>query len=172
MPADTPSDPPAKIPDGARAAITRLLGDYDMPALDPATEARCAAILHQSGPLRAGSFIRQIKAVNAPAASKGSAPQKCGPYIFKAQDMVLEDIHGHIRTRLTDKERDILAYLLDAPDHTASRQELLSAVWGYKDGLETHTLETHIYRLRQKIENDAANPQILQAAAGGYRLIA
>lgn len=72
--------------------------------------------------------------------------------------------------RLTDKECDILVMLAMAGDEGVQRETLLEAVWGYKQALETHTLETHIYRLRQKIEEDAGQPQYLKTIENGYRL--
>lgn len=72
--------------------------------------------------------------------------------------------------RLTEKELAILALLKARAPATVSRQEMLEKVWDYVDGVETHTLETHIYRLRQKIETDPGNPQILLTAEDGYRL--
>lgn len=70
--------------------------------------------------------------------------------------------------RLTDKEAGILSCLAQAKGAAVGRQELLDRVWAYAEGVETHTLETHIYRLRQKIEPDPANPVVLLTAEQGY----
>jgi len=72
--------------------------------------------------------------------------------------------------RLTEKETSILKYLYRAPGHSASRDELLAEVWGYNAGVTTHTLETHIYRLRQKIELEPNSARLLLTESGGYRL--
>ena len=74
------------------------------------------------------------------------------------------------KVRLTEKETNILKYLYRAGAKAVSREELLTEVWGYNAGVTTHTLETHIYRLRQKIEPDPANARLLLTEAGGYRL--
>jgi DNA-binding response OmpR family regulator len=76
------------------------------------------------------------------------------------------------KIRLTEKETNILKYLYRANDAVVPRDELLHEVWGYNAGVTTHTLETHIYRLRQKIEPDPSNARILVTEPGGYRLVA
>ena len=75
------------------------------------------------------------------------------------------------KVRLTEKETAILRFLYRAGLRPISREVLLQEVWGYNSGVTTHTLETHIYRLRQKIEKDAATPEILVTEAGGYKLV-
>jgi DNA-binding response OmpR family regulator len=70
-----------------------------------------------------------------------------------------------------EKETAILRFLYRAGLRPISREVLLQEVWGYNSGVTTHTLETHIYRLRQKIEKDAASPEILVTEAGGYKLV-
>ena len=75
------------------------------------------------------------------------------------------------KVRLTEKETSILKYLYRAGEKVISRDVLLHEVWGYNAGVTTHTLETHIYRLRQKIERDPSRAELLITEAGGYKLI-
>jgi DNA-binding response OmpR family regulator len=93
-----------------------------------------------------------------------------GPYEFRPADRALRDSKGK-KLRLTDKEANILKYLYRAGSKAVSRDELLAEVWGYNAGVTTHTLETHIYRLRQKIESDPAHAKLLVTEARGYRLV-
>lgn len=72
--------------------------------------------------------------------------------------------------RLTEKEAALLEILVKADGQGVSRDNLLRHVWRYAPDVETHTLETHIYRLRQKIEDDPANPAIVVTDGDGYRL--
>ena len=94
-----------------------------------------------------------------------------GPYEFRPAAKVLTDAKGK-KVRLTEKETNILKYLYRAGAKPVSREELLTEVWGYNAGVTTHTLETHIYRLRQKIEPDPSNARLLVTESGGYRLVA
>jgi DNA-binding response OmpR family regulator len=93
-----------------------------------------------------------------------------GPYTFRPASKLLVNAKG-TKIRLTEKETAILRYLYRAGQKPMSREVLLQEVWGYNSGVTTHTLETHIYRLRQKVERDAANPSILITDAGGYKLM-
>ncbi|MGY6548041.1 MAG: response regulator transcription factor [Roseinatronobacter sp.] len=94
-----------------------------------------------------------------------------GPYLFKpAQKMLIGENDRKIR--LTEKETNILKFLYRAPEGVVPRDVLLHEVWGYNAGVTTHTLETHIYRLRQKIEPDPSNVSLLMTESGGYRLAA
>ena len=94
-----------------------------------------------------------------------------GPYTFKpAQKMLIDEAEKKVR--LTEKETNILKFLYRASDGVVPRDTLLHEVWGYNAGVTSHTLETHIYRLRQKIEPDPSNARILVTESGGYRLVA
>jgi DNA-binding response OmpR family regulator len=93
-----------------------------------------------------------------------------GPYEFRPAQKLLLDA-AKKKVRLTEKETNILKYLYRAGGKPVAREELLAEVWGYNASVTTHTLETHIYRLRQKIEPDSASARLLLTEAGGYRLV-
>ncbi len=93
-----------------------------------------------------------------------------GRYTFKPASKMLVNEKGS-KIRLTEKETSILKYLYRADEKVVSRDTLLHEVWGYNAGVTTHTLETHIYRLRQKIEEDPSNAELLITEAGGYKLV-
>ena len=94
-----------------------------------------------------------------------------GPYTFRPSVKLLVETNGHRQVRLTEKETAILDYLYRARDRAIARDTLLGEVWGYNTGVTTHTLETHVYRLRRKIERDPARAEILVTEPGGYRLV-
>jgi DNA-binding response OmpR family regulator len=93
-----------------------------------------------------------------------------GPYTFKPASKILVDDKG-AKIRLTEKETSILKYLYRSGEKVVTRDVLLHEVWGYNAGVTTHTLETHIYRLRQKIEKDPSNAELLVTEMGGYKLV-
>lgn len=72
--------------------------------------------------------------------------------------------------KLTEKEVAIIKYLYKAKDKIVSKNELLQEVWGYNPEVTTHTIETHIYRLRQKVEHEDKSAQIILTSDGGYQL--
>ncbi len=97
------------------------------------------------------------------------AVYRIGPYTFRPSAKQLTDAKGK-RVRLTEKETNILKFLYRSGD-TVPRDTLLHEVWGYNPAVTTHTLETHIYRLRQKIEANPAQAVLLVTESGGYRLM-
>jgi DNA-binding response OmpR family regulator len=94
-----------------------------------------------------------------------------GRYKFRPSAKALVINLENSKVRLTEKEVAILRYLYRAGQRSVSRETLLQEVWGYNSGVTTHTLETHIYRLRRKMEKDVAAPAILITEAGGYKLV-
>ena len=92
-----------------------------------------------------------------------------GPYTFQPAQKILVD-ENEKKIRLTEKETAILKYLYRTGDGVVSREKLLREVWGYNAEVTTHTLETHVYRLRQKIDQDPSQSDILITEKGGYRL--
>jgi DNA-binding response OmpR family regulator len=116
-------------------------------------------------PFRFAALLQELgKLLTHPV---GDAPFRIGPYDFHPSAKLLVD--GERKVRLTEKETDILRYL-KSTSGIVPRQTLLGEVWGYGPQVATHTLETHIYRLRKKIEKDAGEARILLTEEGGYRL--
>ncbi|MGH7048330.1 MAG: response regulator transcription factor [Stellaceae bacterium] len=122
-------------------------------------------------PFRLSVLLARLRAHLRQSEHSDDAEFTIGPYTFRPQAKLLIDPGGCKRVRLTEKEAAILKYLYRAGDQAIGRDMLLGEVWGYNAGVTTHTLETHIYRLRQKIERDPARAEILVTEPGGYRLV-
>lgn len=121
-------------------------------------------------PFRFAVLLARIRAHLRQHEQSEDATFSIGRYTFKpASKMLVED--GGSKIRLTEKETAILKYLYRAGERTVTRDVLLSEVWGYNSGVTTHTLETHIYRLRQKIERDPSSAELLVTESGGYKLV-
>ncbi len=122
-------------------------------------------------PFRLSVLLARLRAHLRQSEHSDDAEFTIGPYTFRPQAKLLVDPGGRKRVRLTEKETAILKYLYRAGDRVIGRDVLLGEVWGYNAGVTTHTLETHVYRLRQKIERDPARAEILVTEPGGYRLV-
>ncbi len=120
-------------------------------------------------PFRFAVLLARIRAHLRSHEQSEDAVFQIGPYSFRPAGKILLDPKGK-KVRLTEKETNILKYLYRAGAKPVSREELLTEVWGYNAGVTTHTLETHIYRLRQKIEPEPGQARLLLTDAGGYRL--
>jgi DNA-binding response OmpR family regulator len=94
-----------------------------------------------------------------------------GPYTFRPSQKVLVNDAARRKVHLTEKETAILKYLYRTGGQVVGREKLLGEVWGFNSAVTTHTLETHVYRLRQKIEKDPSRAEILVTEPGGYRLV-
>lgn len=121
-------------------------------------------------PFKFAVLLARIRAQLRQHEQSEDAVFSLGHYTFKPASKLLVDDVGS-KVRLTEKETSILKYLYRAGEKVVTRDVLLHEVWGYNAGVTTHTLETHIYRLRQKIERDPSNAEILVTETGGYKLV-
>ncbi|MET0575099.1 MAG: response regulator transcription factor [Mesorhizobium sp.] len=121
-------------------------------------------------PFRFAVLLARIRAQLRQHEQSEDATFSVGPYTFKPSQKLLIDQRGG-KVRLTEKEASIIKYLYRADQKVITRDVLLEEVWGYNSGVTTHTLETHVYRLRQKIERDPSNAEILVTESGGYKLV-
>lgn len=154
---------------GVKCPIVMLTG-HDTDA-DTILGLDAGANDYVSKPFKFPVLLARIRAQLRQHEQSEDAVFQLGPYTFKpANKMLITEDEKKIR--LTEKETNILKYLYRATDGVVARDVLLHEVWGYNAGVTTHTLETHIYRLRQKIEPDPSNARLLVTESGGYRLVA
>jgi DNA-binding response OmpR family regulator len=121
-------------------------------------------------PFRAAELVARLQAQIRAFGNTDDAVLVLGPYDFRPAGRVLQRRTDKRRIRLTEKEAAILKFLHRAAPRPICRQELLCEVWGYSSLASTHTLETHVYRLRQKMEADPGKPRLLLTCDGGYCL--
>lgn len=143
-----------------------LMNGSDGPADDTISLAKPFRLSELMGHLRTRLGVSS----NVFPIPEAPEPIRIGPYEFSPEDKALRHDDANLRIRLTEKEAAILAFLHRMGKRAVPRQELLTEVWGYHPEVTTHTLETHIYRLRRKIEADPAKASLLVTEAGGYRL--
>jgi len=121
-------------------------------------------------PFRLNELLARVRAQLRVFDNSEDAVFTVGPYSFRPSAKLLLEPARNRKIRLTEKESAILKFLYRAAGRPVGRQVLLNEVWGYNSAVTTHTLETHIYRLRQKIEPDPAHTRLLLTEGGGYRL--
>ena len=122
-------------------------------------------------PIRIEVLLARLRAQIRQHERSDDAVLMIGAFAFQTANKLLLNNKTNEKTRLTDKETALLKYLYRADGRTIYRDVLLGEVWGYNATVDTHTLETHIYWLRQKIERDSSKPEILVTEPGGYRLV-
>jgi DNA-binding response OmpR family regulator len=121
-------------------------------------------------PFRFAVLLARIRAQLRQHEQSEDAVFTVGPYQFKPSQKILTTEDGR-KIRLTEKEAAIIRFLYRAEKNVVTRDVLLEEVWGYNSGVTTHTLETHVYRLRQKIERDPSHAEILVTENGGYKIV-
>lgn len=153
---------------GVKSPIIMLTGaDSDA---DTVLGLEAGANDYVTKPFKFAVLLARIRAHLRSHEQSEDAVFRIGPYTFKPAAKLLID-EREKKIRLTEKETSILKYLYRAGQKVVGRDTLLHEVWGYNAGVTTHTLETHIYRLRQKIERDPSEAHILVTEPGGYKLV-
>ncbi len=154
---------------GVRAPVLMLTGaDSDADAI---LGLDSGANDYITKPFRLNVLLARLRAQLRQHELSEDAVFTIGPYTFRPSAKLLVDEGARKKVRLTEKETAILKYLYRAGDRVIGRDTLLNEVWGYNAGVTTHTLETHVYRLRQKIERDPQKAEILVTEPGGYKLV-
>jgi DNA-binding response OmpR family regulator len=158
------------LPDGAGDILARELKSRGLSApilLLSEPQAPPPAGDYLEKPFRFADLLARMNQHLSRHAANDDAPVAIGPYLFRPGAKLLS--RGLQKVRLTEKETDILKFL-HAAGVTVARETLLHEVWGYNPAVTTHTLETHIYRLRKKIEENVGEAKIVVTEDGGYRL--
>ncbi|MBL8831771.1 MAG: response regulator transcription factor [Rhodospirillales bacterium] len=153
----------------ASALIKRLRGVLSAPLCllvsgRPAAGPAADAVLAK--PVRVPALAAAVREL-----AGGRRNPRIGAFEFRAAARTLYDAAKRAETRLTEIETALLDSLHKAGGRPLAREDLLRAVWGYNSKVSTRTLETHVYRLRQKIERDPARARLLLTVPGGYRLV-
>ena len=122
-------------------------------------------------PFKMSRLTDEIDRLLAERGDKLMVPTRIGKYLFLEDESLLVGPDYSKKIRLTEKETAILIRLSAANGESVSRKTLLEEVWGYKTGINSHTLETHIYRLRKKIEELGSSSSFLKTSRDGYKLL-
>lgn len=123
-----------------------------------------------TGPLNINTFIARLRAHAQQSEKNETADFKFGPYIFHFADNSLVDSRLEKRIHLTAKEAAILRQLCRNKGRLVRRDELLRKVWNWNPTSYTHTVESHIYRLRKKLEPDPHRPVLIRSSSAGYQV--
>jgi len=120
-------------------------------------------------PFRIQFFIKKIDFVLAKISGLSEVSYRIGPFVFFPEKKVIK-FNDQPDIELTEKEVSILKCLLSHGEETVDREKLLKQVWNYNLGVTTHTLDSHIYRLRQKLEIDPSIPRLIMSEGGGFKI--
>ncbi len=120
-------------------------------------------------PFRIDHFYKSIFTTLAKISNSNNMTYKIGPFTFFPLEKIIM-LNDEKKVELTEKEVDILKCLLNSGQEAIDRNELLKKVWNYNSEVTTHTLETHIYRLRQKLEIDSSIPRLIISQGGGFKI--
>ena len=121
-------------------------------------------------PLQLDAFLNQLRAGSNLLDNSADGYLHFNRYELRPVAREILNLRNHETVKLTEKEVAIIKYLYKAKDKIVSKNELLQEVWGYSPDVSTHTIETHIYRLRQKVEHENPDAQLIMTEDGGYKL--
>jgi DNA-binding response OmpR family regulator len=152
---------------GARMPMILLGSDGDA-AMILALEA--GAIDYLAKPIRANVLMARLRAHLRQYEQCEAASIPMGRFVLHVADKRLLDMTSGTAIRLTARETDLLKYLHRAGDRAVSQARLLTDVWGYHAGVDTHTVQTHVHRLRRKIGDDRHSAKLIVTDGHGYRL--
>ena len=153
---------------GKRMPVIMLTGATE--ELDVVRGLEAGANDYIAKPFGIPELLARVRAQLRTFDSSEDATFQIGHFLLRPSAKLLLEPGRNRKIRLTDKETSILKFLYRAGGKPVARQTLLNEVWGYNSAVTTHTLETHVYRVRRKIEADPYNPRLLVTESGGYRL--
>ena len=120
-------------------------------------------------PFRIQYLNKKISTILAKISNSTEVTHKIGPFIFFPLKKIIT-LDDKAKIELTEKEVGILKCLISSGEEAVDRDTLLKQVWNYSSDVTTHTLETHIYRLRQKLEIDPSIPRLIISKGGGFKI--
>ena len=120
-------------------------------------------------PFRFQHFMKKINILLAKLSGENNVYHVVGPFVFFPKRKMIKT-NDRKEIELTEKEVDILRCLLSTDEEIVDREKLLKQVWNYNLDVTTHTLDTHIYRLRQKLEKNPSIPRLIISEGGGFKI--
>ena len=153
---------------GETFPIICMVGIHDLPKKLSKNQEELINFIKK--PFKINELIKKIKLSLDSYDRSAIAKLKIGPYVFRPSGKMLIYLNTDKKIYLTDKETAILLHLYKANEQIVTRQTLLKEIWAYNDSVTTHTLETHIYRLRRKLEVAPSKEKFLITCSGGYKL--
>lgn len=121
-------------------------------------------------PFRLNEFLNNLRSCINKFENSSDAYLTFNNYELHPLAKEILNLRNNELIKLTEKEVAVIKYLYKAKDKIVSKTDLLQDVWDYNAEVSTHTIETHIYRLRQKVEHDDVDAQLIVTENGGYKL--
>ena len=120
-------------------------------------------------PFKIQKFMKKIDFILAKISGSLDITYTIGPFVFFPEKKTII-LNNQPKIELTEKEAGILKCLLNTDEEIVDKETILKQVWGYNPSVTTNTLETHIYRLRQKLEIDQSIPRLIMSKGGGFKI--